>query len=124
MNTGPEMLLRRELWRRGVRYRLGAKLLGRPDMVFMTSKVAVFVDGCFWHGCPEHSTKPKTNESFWTEKLRKNRSRDDHVSRTLAESGWHVMRIWEHEIKTELLRCADAVEAKVRELNPAAPPSP
>jgi DNA mismatch endonuclease, patch repair protein len=108
------MLLRRELWRRGLRYRLGAKLLGKPDMVFTRAKVTVFVDGCFWHGCPEHSTKPKTNARFWTEKMRKNQARDLYVSQTLAERGWHVMRIWEHEIKKGLQCCADTVEETVR----------
>jgi DNA mismatch endonuclease (patch repair protein) len=76
-------------WRRGV------GLLGKPDFVFRARKVAVFVDGCFWHGCPRHGRTPKTRIAFWTAKLARNAQRDRIVTRTLRRSGWRVVRVWE-----------------------------
>jgi len=71
----------------------------KPDFVFRPHRLAVFVDGCFWHGCPLHATQPKTNAAFWQEKLSTNRTRDRLVTRTLRTRGWRVLRIWEHELK-------------------------
>ncbi|MEQ5840448.1 very short patch repair endonuclease [Paraburkholderia acidicola] len=109
--TDVELRLRRALWRAGLRYRITAAkaLAGRPDIVFPTAKVAVFVDGCFWHGCPTHGTKPKTNARFWDEKINRNRARDVLVDSKLAEAGWHVIRLWEHEVKKELEHCVKRV---------------
>lgn len=76
-------------WRRGM------PLLGRPDFIFRAAKVAVFVDGCFWHGCPRHARTPKSRVKFWTAKLVRNAQRDREVSRILRASGWTVLRIWE-----------------------------
>lgn len=73
-------------------------LFGKPDFVFPKERVAVFVDGCFWHGCPEHGAMPSTNRAFWKRKLEANKSRDRKVSRALSSSGWSVLRIWEHEL--------------------------
>lgn len=101
-NTKPEILLRKALWRNGFRYRLNYKLSGNPDLTFPARRIAVFVDGCFWHGCPRHMTKPKKNSSFWETKLRKNMERDKEVNRILAGMGWNVVRIWEHEIKADI----------------------
>ena len=70
-----------------------------PDFVFPKMRVAVFVDGCFWHGCPKHATKPKNNRVFWRRKLAANKRRDALVTRTLRRAGWHVLRIWEHELE-------------------------
>ena len=72
---------------------------GKPDFVFSKLKTAVFVDGCFWHGCPRHATKPKTRAAFWAAKLNGNRARDRKVNRLLRAKGWRVIRIWEHELK-------------------------
>jgi len=74
------------------------RLSVRPDFIFRREKVAVFVDGCFWHGCPEHSTKPATNAEFWTTKLAGNMQRDQRATRALLASGWTVLRVWEHEL--------------------------
>ena len=74
-------------------------LFGKPDFVFPKLKLAVFVDGCFWHGCPLHATAPKTNATFWRKKLSANRTRDRLVTRTLRQLGWRVLRLWEHELK-------------------------
>lgn len=88
-------------WRRGVTLRVEAgavKLKVRPDFVFRAGKLAVFVDGCFWHGCPLHATQPTQNARFWREKIAGNGARDRLVSRTLRRGGWRVLRIWEHEL--------------------------
>ena len=73
-------------------------IFGKPDFVFPKLRIVVFVDGCFWHGCPKHATKPKNNRSFWLAKLDRNRVRDRLVNRTLRATGWTVIRIWEHEL--------------------------
>jgi len=80
-------------------WRRGSRLPGRPDFVFARARVAVFVDGCFWHGCPRHATWPKTNAAFWREKILTNRRRDRAVNRLLKKSGWRVLRIWQHALR-------------------------
>jgi DNA mismatch endonuclease (patch repair protein) len=79
-------------------WRRNQPVFGKPDFVFPRHKLAVFVDGCFWHGCPKHATKPKNNHAFWRHKLTANKQRDRLVTRTLRRAGWHVLRIWEHEL--------------------------
>lgn len=71
----------------------------KPDFVFRHLRVALFVDGCFWHGCPKHATQPKTNAAFWRDKIAANRARDRRVTRVLRALGWRVLRIWEHELR-------------------------
>jgi DNA mismatch endonuclease, patch repair protein len=97
-NTGPEIALRRCLHRRGVRFRLHRRdLPGSPDIVIVRLRIAVFVNGCFWHGCPEHAVAPKSNAEWWAEKLRKNRERDARKDTELRELGWKAVHVWEHE---------------------------
>lgn len=100
-NTRPEMALRRELHGRGLRYFVHRRPLPgvrrEADLVFPGAKVAVFVDGCWWHGCPVHGGRAKTNASFWEEKIEGNRVRDVDTDERLTENGWMVVRIWEHE---------------------------
>jgi len=79
-------------------WRRNQVLLGKPDFIFPKQKVALFVDGCFWHGCPKHSNMPKNNREFWEKKLQGNKDRDKYVSRILRRSKWKVVRIWEHEL--------------------------
>lgn len=114
-DTAPELELRSELHRRGLRYRVDRRPLkglpSRADLVFGPAKVAVYVDGCFWHSCPEHGTMPRSNEAFWQQKLARNHERDAAVNAALATAGWTVVRIWEHE---EIDLAADLVEAAVR----------
>ena len=98
-DTRPEMALRRALWRAGLRFRVGEKLPGRPDICFTRAKLAVFVDGCFWHGCPVHGTRPKSNAGYWNPKIEGNRARDAKVLALLSEIGWKGLRFWEHEVK-------------------------
>ncbi|SDD13923.1 DNA mismatch endonuclease Vsr [Rhodococcus tukisamuensis] len=110
-DTAPELALRRELHRRGRRYRVDrAPLPGlrrRADLVFPTARVAVFVDGCFWHCCPVHGTRPKNNASWWAAKLDTNVARDRDTDTRLADAGWRVVRVWEHE---DSVTAADAVD--------------
>lgn len=101
--TGPEKMLRKELWKKGVKgYRIKSNLPGKPDIVFTRQKVAIFVDGCFWHACPQHSKIPESNNLFWFQKIESNRNRDKHVNELLYKMGWNVLRFWEHQIKNEL----------------------
>jgi DNA mismatch endonuclease (patch repair protein) len=101
-DTGPELALRSVLHRRGLRFRVDHPLRlashkARPDIVFTRSRVAAFVDGCFWHGCPDRGTSPKTNVAYWIPKLEANRERDRRADSALVEAGWCVVRAWEHE---------------------------
>jgi DNA mismatch endonuclease (patch repair protein) len=98
-HTAPELHLRSLLWRSGLRYRLHVKRLpGRPDLVLGPSRVAVFVDGCFWHGCPKHYVRPRSRARFWAKKLRRNVDRDCEQQLQLLSLGWRVVRLWEHEV--------------------------
>ena len=113
-DTGPEVALRSELHRRGLRFRTHLKgLPGRPDIVFTRAGLAIFVDGCFWHRCPVHRTEPKNNSEWWAEKLEGNVQRDLRQTSKLTESGWEVLRIWEHVPVGE---AADGVEQLYRDL--------
>jgi len=109
-----ELLLRRELWRRGLRYRLHCKdIEGKPDIVFRRQKVAVFVDSEFWHGykwSEERKFEFKTNREFWVNKIERNIQRDKEVNSLLKQDGWLVLRFWGHEIKNDCEGCADIVE--------------
>jgi len=101
-DTQPEIFLRKAISSAGVKgYRLHYKLSGRPDIVFPRKKIAVFIDGCFWHKCPKCFVKPKTNVRFWNRKIESNVKRDRAVNTRLKRDGWTVIRIWEHEIINE-----------------------
>lgn len=92
------------LRRHGIKgWRRNSRLPGRPDFVFPERKVAVYLDGCFWHGCPMHFKHPVTNAEFWRLKIARNRSRDRQVAAAVRRAGWTVLRIWEHDLKTEEL---------------------
>lgn len=113
-DTAPELALRRELWSRGLRYRVDHKVVGtrrRVDVVFTRARVAVFIDGCFWHRCPIHSTLPKANAAWWLAKLDANVERDRRTDRDLEMAGWVVVRVWEHE---DPVVAADRIESVVR----------
>lgn len=85
-------------WHKITGWRRNQKIFGKPDFIFPKLKLALFVDGCFWHGCPKHETKPKNNRAFWRRKFSRNKKRDVLVTRTLRRAGWRVLRIWEHEL--------------------------
>ncbi|QYG93246.1 DNA mismatch endonuclease Vsr [Iamia sp. SCSIO 61187] len=114
-DTAAELAIRREVWRRGLRYRVDlaplAGLRRRADLVFTKAHVAVYVDGCFWHRCPVHATSPKANSEWWREKLDANERRDRDTDQRLGDAGWTVIRIWEHE---DPVAAADRIEAAVR----------
>ena len=113
-DTAPELALRSLLHRHGLRFRVNYRLphLRRSaDLVFPSERVAVFVDGCFWHGCPEHATWPKENADWWRAKIEGNRRRDEDTDRRLVDAGWQVVRVWEHE---EPETAATRVSALVR----------
>lgn len=100
-DTAPEVALRKVLHAAGLRYRVAYPVPGQRrrtiDIAFTRVRVAVFVDGCFWHGCPEHGTRPRANSEWWAVKLEANRARDADTVRALEELGWLVLRIWEHQ---------------------------
>jgi len=112
-STGPEVLVRRELHRRGLRFRVNhPDLPGRPDVVFTRARLAVFIDGCFWHMCPEHATVPRNNREWWLAKLQRNMERDREKDAALADLGWEVLHFWEHEAP---LTVAGVVQARWRQ---------
>ncbi|MFE2977822.1 very short patch repair endonuclease [Streptomyces sp. NPDC059258] len=115
-DTKPERLIRRLVHANGLRYRVAARplpdLRRTADMVFRPAKVAVFIDGCYWHGCPEHYVSPKTNPGYWSEKVARNIARDRDTDERLSAAGWLVLRFWEHQSSDA---CALSIISAVRE---------
>ena len=112
-DTAPELAVRKLLHANGLRYRVDAVVLNRPrrraDVVFPRVRLAVFIDGCFWHGCPLHATWPKNNGPWWRDKLELNVARDHDTDERLTQAAWQVLRFWEHEspitVSEEIERC-------------------
>lgn len=116
-DTSIELLLRKELWRRGLRYRKNCtKIIGKPDIAFIGRKVAVFCDSEFWHGYDWEQRKHdfKSHQEFWIPKIERNMARDAEVTKQLEEEGWIVLRFWGKKIKKNVMGCADIVEKAVR----------
>ena len=115
-DTKPELLVRRILHAGGLRYRVGIRplpdLRRTADIVFTRQKVAVFIDGCFWHSCPVHTTRPKLNGDYWSLKLEANRIRDADTNARMAAAGWTVLRYWEHENAPEV---ADDISRRIKQ---------
>ncbi|MEV6827433.1 very short patch repair endonuclease [Amycolatopsis sp. NPDC051102] len=116
-NTGIEMTLRKALHGAGFRYRVHRRpvegVRREADLVSGPARVAVFVDGCFWHGCPEHATWPKNNAEFWRDKIETNRRRDADTDARLSEAGWLAVRVWEHETaETAVNRVIEALRKR------------
>ena len=113
-DTKPELAVRRIVHAAGYRYRVNARpesdLRRTADLLFTRRKIAVFIDGCFWHGCPEHYIPPKANDGYWSAKVSRNRERDVETTAVLEKRGWRVMRFWEHEDPAEV---AEAVISAV-----------
>ena len=98
--TGPEMIVKKELVKNGIKgFRMGVTVEGNPDFVNKKKKIAVFIDGCFWHKCPKHFRMPKTNKTFWLKKIDSNVKRDRNINRKLKKYNWKVIRFWEHEVE-------------------------
>lgn len=114
-DTGPEIALRRALWALGLRYRLKIKkaLPGKPDIVFASAKVAIFVDGCFWHSCPIHGHLPKSREGYWEPKLQRTKQRDAAANAELKSMGWRILRFWEHQVQGDLAFCLAEVATAI-----------
>jgi len=113
-NTTTELPLGKLLWAAGLRgYRKHWKVRGKPDFAWPGRKIAVFVDGCFWHGCAKCKYLPRTNTAFWQNKIETNRARDKRVRRLLRMQGWTVLRFWEHEVKRTPGRVASKIVAAV-----------
>ena len=114
-DTKPELAVRSAVHRRGLRFRVAARPLAElrrtADMVFRKDRVAVFVDGCYWHGCPDHHTQPATNSEYWKSKIGTNIARDADTNARLEAAGWTVLRFWEHEDPEAV---AETVLARVR----------
>lgn len=115
-DTGAELAVRSHLHRAGLRYFVDRPInlpgrAVRPDLTFLRARVAVFIDGCFWHACPEHGTRPRRNDGYWSAKLDRNVARDRAVDMALTEAGWAVVRHWEHEPADEAARAIAAVVA-------------
>ncbi len=121
-DTLPELAVRRELHRRGIRFRVDVKpepdLRMRGDLVWKRRKIVIMIDGCYWHGCPTHGTSPKSNAEWWNTKIGANIERDRRHDLALRERGWTVTRFWEHE---DPLLVADAIEAAIYTVRPQAP---
>nr|WP_067297125.1 very short patch repair endonuclease [Marinobacterium profundum] len=123
--TDAEIALRRELYRRGLRYRVDYEILKKPrrvaDVAFPGLRIAIFVDGCFWHGCPEHASWPKQNAEFWRQKIEANRLRDVDTNERLRSMGWTVLRFWEHESPAEAAETVARMVAMARSKRYASP---
>jgi DNA mismatch endonuclease (patch repair protein) len=113
-DTRPEIVIRKALWSLGCRYRVNYGLPGKPDIVFTRQHLAIFIDGCFWHRCPLHFQAPATNARFWEAKIEGNVRRDREVDARLATGGWSVLRIWEHEAKTDQEEVIQAILERLR----------
>lgn len=116
--TDAEVALRRELYRSGLRYRVDYEVLKKPrrvaDVAFPGLRIVIFVDGCFWHGCPEHGSWPKQNAELWRQKIEANRLRDADTNERLSSMGWTVLRFWEHESPIDAAETVAQVVAMVR----------
>lgn len=110
-----EVAFRRGLWALGVRYRKNPRsYFGKPDLVIRRARTVIFIDSCFWHGCPKHFRAPKTKQEYWREKIARNRRRDREVTKHYKREGWHVYRYWEHDVikklSTILRSCCASIE--------------
>jgi DNA mismatch endonuclease, patch repair protein len=114
-NTAPELIVRRLLWADGYRYRVNARVEGfKPDLVFPSCHLAVFVDGCFWHGCPTHYSPPVGNSTFWRAKLAENTARDRRQTDVLLAAEWQVCRVWECVIESNPERVIERIIAAIK----------
>jgi DNA mismatch endonuclease (patch repair protein) len=117
-DTGPERALRSAMFRLGLRYKLRKQIVTSrirvvPDATFPRARVAVFVDGCWWHRCPVHGNTPRSNTLYWEPKLARNVERDRLVDVLLVEGGWRVLRFWEHEVRADPARSAQVVAEEI-----------
>jgi DNA mismatch endonuclease (patch repair protein) len=115
-NSKPEQVLRKALFRLGYRYSLNPRfkeLNFKPDIVMVSRKVCIFVDGCFWHRCPKCFKAPKSNKKYWNAKIKRNIERDKEQNKFLKKNGWKVIRVWEHEIAHNLKLCINRIKNRI-----------
>ncbi|MEZ7892706.1 MAG: very short patch repair endonuclease [Candidatus Wallbacteria bacterium] len=122
-DTSIEVKLRKELWKHEIKgWRKNyKKLIGKPDIVFTKYKIAIFINGCFWHGCPKCYRLPQTNKKYWINKVNKNTLRDKNNIKILMKIGWTVINFWEHEINNNILKCINKIKKnlKIKKGNPS-----
>lgn len=112
-----EVKFRSALWRAGLRFNKNVtSMLGKPDIVFPRRKVVVFLDSCYWHGCPRHLRMPSSNVEYWQAKIDRNRKRDAKVNETYAEMNWRVLRFWEHELKEKFDDCVNRIKREIQQV--------
>jgi DNA mismatch endonuclease, patch repair protein len=117
-NTTPEIKLRKALFRNGLRgYKIHYNLEGKPDIVFTKYKIAIFIDGCFWHKCPKCFVEPKTRTDYWLKKIEKNKQRDKIVNKKLKNEGWFILRFWEHQIEKEVDNVLGYIQMELKKIN-------
>ena len=111
-DSGIEIAFRKALWQKGFRYRKNSsKYFGKPDIVLKKYKTVIFIDSCFWHGCQAHCRIPETSREYWVDKIERNRERDQEVNNYYKKLGWHLFRVWEHEILNKI-----GIEKKISQI--------
>lgn len=114
-DTSPEIVIRRLLYSKGIRgYRIHYPLIGKPDIVFIRKRLVIFIDGCFWHKCPDCFITPKTRTEFWLEKINKNVARDSKINEKLTADGWNVLRFWEHEVRKNPEKIIEMIRYQIK----------
>lgn len=115
-NTIFEDAFRKTIWNKGLRYRKNVKsMMGKPDIFFPKNKIVIFLDSCFWHGCPYHCRMPKSNVEYWGKKIARNKERDKKVKKYYKDKGFTIIRFWEHKINKEFDKSVDFVESLVND---------
>ncbi|MGP8317844.1 very short patch repair endonuclease, partial [Bacillus subtilis] len=115
-NTKIEKVVSKEIWGRGIRFRKNVKNLeGKPDIAIKKYKIVIFIDSCFWHGCPLHGRIPKSNVEFWNNKIKRNIERDKSINQYYRRKGWNILRIWEHDLnKKKFSQTIDEIEEWIK----------
>ncbi|QQF63047.1 very short patch repair endonuclease [Bacillus mojavensis] len=115
-NTKIEKVVSKEIWGRGIRFRKNVKnLKGKPDIAIKKYKIVIFIDSCFWHGCPLHGRIPKSNVEFWNNKIKRNIERDKSINQYYTRKGWNILRIWEHDLnKKKFSQTIDKIEEWIK----------
>ncbi len=113
-NTKPEIAFRKAIWKNCIRgYRLTSKIIGKPDVFFPKARIAVFIDGCFWHKCPKCFKKPKSGNDYWNKKIKGNVKRDAEINQKLCNNNIKVLRFWEHDIRNNLETCVSSLQREI-----------
>lgn len=114
-DSGIEIIFRKELWKNGFRYRKNSsKYFGKPDIVLRRYKTVIFIDSCFWHGCPKHLRMPSSNQRYWKAKIIRNKERDKDINSYYRKNNWRIIRLWEHNILKNLKKCTKLIEDALR----------